>query len=335
MAKKKSKKDEVIDCSTPQLFNIYKKQSTKKIYPPLNEIFQDLIKEDKHLNELYLQNMPSHDHIIDILNAIIKVKDVNGYQGYKHLKTIRIWGSDLCDKGVKVIRDYIIECRAANIKLLDIINCYITSLSCEYISEFLNPKEGLDIQYLTLDKNDIGDKGFYSIVNSLKTSASIIYLSLGYCNITSEAIGYIKDLLEYDKSVLQTLILEGNKIETKGINTFLTILSNINNPEFILESISFSNCFIISDKDFVVMFKDMMNHKKSIGSIDFRLNHLSNDFMKMVVDTLEEQKKEKDMHIYELFLPSNFDVDLYNKFFSLIAKRKKPKKKKAKKDKKK
>lgn len=328
MAKKsKGKKDEIVDVSTSSLLGYYKKYSVKKPFVPLVEILMDKIKEEDHLSELVIPEQIGVEAIIDIFKALSSVKDISGLLGYKHLKSIRIWENHIGESGVTFIKNYIYDSRAVNIKLLELVKCGIEVNACQLITELLHPKDALDIQVITLDYNPIGNLGVENLMKNLAFNFNLTYLSLAYCGINADGVYHIKKMFDNQKNNLIYFSLEGNEIEAKGAMDLMNFITE-NSP---LEEFNLQNTLIKSDSEFISSLTTMMNTNLNLGVYNLRGNHLTDEFLKAVNEVLQSHKEAKDLHIYQFLIPTNLSNELYEKFFSLMNGRKKPKKKKPKK----
>jgi hypothetical protein len=287
----------------------------------------DKIKEEDHLSELVIPEQIGCEAVIDIFKALSAVKDISGLPGYKHLKTIRIWENHLGESGVAFIKNYIFESKANNIKLLELVKCGIDANSCQMITDLLHPKDSLDLQVITLDYNLIGNSGVENLMKNLALNFNLTYLSLAYCGINSDGVYHMKKMFDNTKNSLIYLSLEGNEIEAKGAMDLMNFITE-NSP---LEEFNLQNTLIKSDSDFISSLTTMMSTNINLGVYNLRGNHLTDDFLKAVNETLQTQKEAKDLHIYQFLIPTNMINELYEKFFSLMNGRKKPKKKKAKK----
>ena len=332
MGPKKGKKDEVIDVSTEKFFSTYKKISNTrgvKIFKSLEEDLKEKIKNDEHLNEIFIPERIGKEGAQDLLQALSETKDVNKQEGYKHLHSLRLWDSLILDEGLANIFNYILKCKTGNLKILDLVNSNITKQGCEIISNIFDPRYPTDIQCLNLSYNRFGNEGLIELMNNLKLNETITNLNLAYCDIGKEGMLYFKDLFYNTKNELITLILEGNHIEAKGATDLFNIISSIGN-EVKLEELNLQNCFIISNEEFTGIVTTTMVACKNLESYNLQNNNLNDSFLIAVTEVLKKQKAEKDLHIYQFFVPYQFNDEVFQQFYKLMVGRKKPKKKKKK-----
>jgi hypothetical protein len=59
---------------------------------------------------------------------------------YKHCSSIRLWKGKCEDEGVRLICLYVII--NLNTAILELMNCEITPLGCEFINKALDPQQG-------------------------------------------------------------------------------------------------------------------------------------------------------------------------------------------------
>ena len=97
-------------------------------------------------------------------------------------------------------------------KVLELIECEVTPLGCEFIGRCLGPDLSYPLQVLRLDHNDIGPQGMKFLASGLRLNGNLQTLSLSYCNITEKASHSILEILIYYRSHLQLLDLQGNML---------------------------------------------------------------------------------------------------------------------------
>lgn len=330
MGPKKKEKDKE-DSSTKKLFSQYKKtcfDNEYKMYKPLEDTFKEKIKEDSHINEIFIPETLGPEKTDHLFNTLSLVKDKDEKLGYKHLQSLRLWQSQILDDGVPAIFNYLETVKAPNLKILELKDCNIGVEGCQLISEMLNPLLNSDIQILSLDNNRFGLEGLIQLMNNLKINETIVYLSLADCDLDAESILYFKEFFQNDKNKLVSLILDGNAIETRGACDLLKIL----NPTNKLEEISLCFCKIISNEEFILCVTSAMQELNMLEIYNLEYNTLNDEFLLAVTEVLKKQKLVKDLHVYQFKTGVfNFSDTVFQPFYKLMLGRKKPKKKKAKK----
>ena len=89
--------------------------------------------------------------------------------------------------------DYIT--RSFQISLLEIMDCKLSPLSCDFIGRFLGPDIKHTLRSLKLDHSGIGDEGMMCLAKGLSMNSTLQYLSLAFCNITSVGARGIMEIL--------------------------------------------------------------------------------------------------------------------------------------------
>ena len=321
----KGKGNEEEDVSTQELLTLYKKNCKVAQIPyskGLEKLINDKLEEGVDLNEILLQEKLKEEGTIELCKAL---KSCNKGEGYKHLQSIRIWEGELCNQGIGSIYRFMLETKQYKISIIELINCSIGILGCEFLSRLLNPLTNFQIKVLTLDYNLFGNDGLNELMNSLNNNSTVNYLSLCYCGITADGVINLKNLFENPNSVLERLFIQGNPIENKGAVELLNSLSNKN--ELLLEEINMSNCSIGNDIDFINSLIGVMNSNNILCTINLKYNLISEEEFGMIVETLQTQKAAKDLHIFQFMIDEVYESKLFDKFFTCLKGRKKPKKK--------
>ena len=78
--------------------------------------------------------------------------------------------------------DYIT--RSHQISLIEIMDCKLSPLSCDFIGRFLGPIIKHPLRSLKLDHSGIGDEGIMALSKGLSMNCTLQYLSLAFCDIT-------------------------------------------------------------------------------------------------------------------------------------------------------
>ena len=79
--------------------------------------------------------------------------------------------------------DYITK--SFQIRLLEIMDCKLSPLSCDFIGRFLGPDIKHTLASLKLDHSAIGDAGMMNLSKGLSMNSTLQYLSLAFCDITA------------------------------------------------------------------------------------------------------------------------------------------------------
>ena len=102
------------------------------------------------------------------------------------------------DEGARKIAEYI--CRNNKVATLELLECGITPLGCEFIGRALTPGAGSALQFLKLDHNNIGTQGMKNLVVGLSVNKDIQGMSLQYCGLTAESCPSIFEMLIFMSS---------------------------------------------------------------------------------------------------------------------------------------
>ena len=104
---------------------------------------------------------------------------------YQHCKSIRLWGAKAQDEGARLVSAFVK--RFKNCTVLELLDCQITSLGCEFLNEaFQMGPTGSNLQIIKLDHNPLGDQGANILAQNLGNNSQIQILSLVYCQIGIE-----------------------------------------------------------------------------------------------------------------------------------------------------
>ena len=76
---------------------------------------------------------------------------------YQHTTSLRFWKSKVQDEGARLISNYL--CKFRNCIVLELLDCNITPLGCEFLTQAFTPKVGGNLQMIKLDHNPIGSEG--------------------------------------------------------------------------------------------------------------------------------------------------------------------------------
>ena len=117
--------------------------------------------------------------------------------------------------------------KSLTVMCLEFLDCKVTALGCEFIGKmFTKPMSQCPpVQVLKLDHNPFGSQGVVALSQGLKTNENIKTLSLCYCDIDSKGGRPLFELLIFQKSKLEELILTGNALRNEGVKQVLNGVS--------------------------------------------------------------------------------------------------------------
>lgn len=251
---------------------------------------------------------------------------------YMHLRTIRCWRASTEDEGTRSICQYLRN--TPSILTLELLECGLTSLSCEFLGRLLSPEANNGLLILKIDHNDIGNTGVRNIVQGLSMNSVLKTLTMSYCNFDEQAARPLMTVLIFQESGLQELDLQGNKLGNQGTCILLHSLK-INQS---LNKINLADNQIIANEAIVDKIIEMLTANSALFSIDFRLNSFQDNEVQDILDRMKNSASGRiNQTLYDMILPENtvsaIWVDEINKFL-LPNKKSKKGKKKAKKAKK-
>lgn len=66
---------------------------------------------------------------------------------------------------------------------LELVDCNLTALSCEFLGHLLGPHGNKFLTHLKLDHNDLGSEGVQLLAKGLRMNSTLTNLSLNFCKI--------------------------------------------------------------------------------------------------------------------------------------------------------
>ena len=178
-----------------------------------------------------------------------------------------MWDADIGDEGVRAFTQFLIETENQSMKLLEFLNCGITSLGCEFIARLLEPSINLNIEVLNLDYNQFGNDGLAELMVGLKSNKSLTYLSLAYCKIEADELVHFKEYLSNQECTLANLVLQGNNLGNKGVSELSQYL--INNSS--IESVNLNNVQFGNNEETINNFVSLITTNNTI--YDYKLKY--------------------------------------------------------------
>lgn len=73
--------------------------------------------------------------------------------------------------------------RFKTVTFLEMLDCEITSLGCEFLTHGLHPTNANGVVILKLDHNPIGSAGIKVLAEALAINKFLKYISLSFCEI--------------------------------------------------------------------------------------------------------------------------------------------------------
>jgi Ran GTPase-activating protein (RanGAP) involved in mRNA processing and transport len=172
---------------------------------------------------------------------------------------------------MRSIQQYITDTYNSSVTIIELLNCGISPLGCEFVSRMFDTQLPSKISILTLDYNAFGNEGFANLMTYIEKTRTLNYLSLAYCGIDEFGIKFAKNYLESSECTLKKLILQGNPIKNSGASELFTmLLSNLS-----LEEININNIQFGGDAGTVDNLKTLMATTNSLLAYQMKFNFLN------------------------------------------------------------
>ena len=293
---------QVTDDSAEQLYRAYRRYlSDMSIQMPkqLEEKFLE-IRDEKNpgfLTEFIYWDVLEPEGIRALADAL---RDTT----YTHLKSIRLWGSRTKDEGTRSLCQYM---RISNsILSLELIQCELTSLSCEFLGRLLSPINSNPLITLRLDHNDLGNQGVFELSQGLCMNSVLKTLTLSYCGFDSSACRAIMQILIFQETALQELDVQGNRIGVDGCSDIFKALK-INQA---LTKLVIADTLIEGDENFVDKFIEMLTLNTSLCSVDLRNNLIFDETAKEILERMKHASTGRiNAVLYEIIFPDGKVTD--------------------------
>lgn len=207
------------------------------------------------------------------------------------------------------------------------INCNIGVLGCEFISRIFNKERVNKISILTLDYNTFGNEGLSKLMENVKESKTLTYLSLAYCNIDENGVKYLQEFLAATGICLEKLILQGNPLKNAGMAQLINIIYD----NTTLEEINLNNVLFGNSPETMKSLVSLMKSNTNLLAYSLKFNFITEADFEIILR--EGLKAEGCKHIYQFLIDEKISKPLFDEYFKLMKSRKKPKKKGGKKKK--
>lgn len=173
-------------------------------------MYEEYVEEGKFISKIHVWNEIGWQGTKAIIEAMMTAN-------YKHCESIRLWKGRCFDEGARQIALYLTKFH--NCTVLELLDCGITALGCEFLMPAFTPKIGGNLTMIKLDHNPIGDEGCWILAGGLAKNPELVLLSLSYCDIgkTEKGPEGLFEILIYQNSKLQEFCLTGNPLGNAGI----------------------------------------------------------------------------------------------------------------------
>jgi Ran GTPase-activating protein (RanGAP) involved in mRNA processing and transport len=184
---------------------------------------------------------------------------------------LRIWDGDIGDEGVRAFYQFMVDSGNTSLLCLEMINCGVGVLGCEFISRIFDKERVCKITILTLDYNAFGNEGLQQLMEKLKDSKSLTYLSLSYCNIDQNGVKYFGDYLSATGITLEKLILQGNPLKNAGMQQLINIIFDNTS----LEEINLNNVLFGNSPETMQSLVSLMKNNLTLLSYNIKFNFIT------------------------------------------------------------
>ena len=254
------------------------------------------------------------------LKAIV---DALSKADYKWINSFRIWAGKIQDEGARLLSQYL--CRYEEVAILELLDCAITPLGCEFLNNVFMPGTGGKLQVIKLDHNPLGSEGMNIIAQGLSQNTMVNVLSLTYCEIGPEGCEGLFQVILYQNSNILELSLNGNPLMDEGIVQIFHGLAAAKN----LQSVYLCDCqFDMENEDVLAAMKIAMVTNIKINKYDLKHNAITDDGIEALVEILGEAKHVQMLTVSEWITSEAFQQLLDALAANKPAKGKKGKKKK-------
>ena len=281
---------------------------------------EDILDEGEDLNEILIMEKIGEFGARAL--ALALRRSTKGDKGMPILKSLRIWEGEIGDEGVRSIVKFIIETNNSSLRLIELLNCNIGPLGCEFVSRIFEPSLPCSMEVLTLDYNNFGNEGLSNLLTYLPMNSTLTYLSLCYCGIDAKGILFFENLITKTKT-LEKLLLMGNPITDEGVTNLCSYL--INNTS--IEEINLNNTSFGQNEDTINKLIYLMEHNDSLVIYHVKFNFISIPNFKNIVNSLKEDKKKR---IYQFNVDEKYPKEYFDVYVKAMKGRKYKKKKKGK-----
>lgn len=241
---------------------------------------------------------------------------------YKFLKEIHLWGAKVEDEGMRALSNYLIV--NSSVTCLDLTNCAIGPLGCEFIGNIFGALSRNMILKLKVDYNDIGDKGLEMLAAGLRINSTLTSLSLAFCNIGQDAARYLMEIVINQKGQLKELNLQGNHLRNYGVSILFRGLT-VNNT---IENLDLTDNQFGEEESVLQSFKNLILKSKTIKNIDFTYNGFYEEGGQKMLDfftELNQNELAEAISLVTLKLPEKIPIELLKAIEKAIKENKKKK----------
>lgn len=171
-----------------------------------------------------------------------------------------------------------VDTNNSTLLLLELINCGVGTLGCEFISRLFDKERVCKINILTLDYNNFGNDGLQQLMEKIKDAKSLTYLSLAYCNIDQNGVKFFADYLMATGIKLEKLILQGNPLKNAGMQQLINIVFDNTS----LEEINLNNVLFGNSPETMQSFVSLMKNNTTLLAYSIKFNFITDQGIKII-----------------------------------------------------
>ena len=209
---------------------------------------------------------------------------------------------------------------------LDLINCSIGPLGCEFIGNIFGAGSRNFISKLKLDYNDIGDKGMEMLAAGLRLNTTLNIISLAYCNISQDAARFLLEIVINQKTAIKDINLQGNHLRNYGVTVFFRGLT-VNNS---VENVDLTDNQFGEEEGVIEALKNLIIRSKTLKTLNFTYNGFYEEGARKLFDffnDLNTNELADAISLASIKLPEKIPDDLLKAIDKAIKDNKKKKSK--------
>lgn len=313
-------KKDTSDDSTEKLYRAYRRNLGEygvSMPRKLEEKFLE-IRDDKNpgkLTELILWEEAGPAGIRSIMDALRETQ-------YQLTHTIRLWRALAEDEGLRAVTQFMLECHS--VTYLELIECNITALGCEFLGATLGPGSLCQLDTLRLDHNNIGNKGLENLTIGLRMNTTLTELSLAFCGIDADGGRSLIEILINQNSKLETLSLQGNSLQNQGICAVFHAMQ-VNNA---LLRLDVADTQFNDQPEVLQKLFEILCNNSTLQILDMRYNGIYDEGATAIIDMFRSGNEGALLSVISEFVltSSKIDPEIYAELEKAIGNNKRGKK---------
>jgi len=224
---------------------------------------------------------------------------------YKLLNSLRFWRTNVNDDGCAAIAE-VLRLGGADVQIsyLELFDNNIGLRGCMALGAALGQGGNVSLLTLKLDYNtELGTAGVEYLCRGLRTNISLRQLHLAYCNVQADAGKYLGGVLSNQRSGLQVLNVQGNRINGLGLVDLCEGLE----MNLSLEKLILADNMIDqepADQEGLRALRNCLQREQcSVTNIDFMYNRIGVEGAAILAEALTPENKKVKEFLVDLTLP--------------------------------